>query len=216
MANKSDSSEDSLSEDHGDSSSEDYGVSVEKLYLEVPDVSHWADINKEICLRWQAENEFVQQLRHDPILQQVFEDAVNESTKYSEEMDKYILKYTDEMEPWFNSELSMIRRAFSNRFDMACELIREARRAEDIKKDDERMLAIKEELEVFSTTCALFEKFEQGDGVFGLFRNKTNTAKLEFIKWLAQTDENVSNATKTELKEQSSNDTSITPNDPIA
>jgi hypothetical protein len=69
----------------------------------------------------------------------------------------------------FNSVLHTIRRAFSNRFDMACELIKEAERAQHIKKDDERMLAIREELEAFSTTCAIFG---QVDAVFGVFRDK--------------------------------------------
>jgi hypothetical protein len=95
-------------------------------------------------------------------------------------------KYPKEMELWFNSELYTIRRAFSNRFDMACALIREAKKAQDIKKDDERMHAIRKELQSFSTICAVFEPL---DGVCKVFRKQADTAKIEFTEWLAQPDQ---------------------------
>lgn len=151
---------------------EDSSNHVEKLYLQVPDVSHWVEINKEICTRWLVENEFVEQLRNDLVLQEVFETIIFQRPPYS-----------GEMAVWFKSQLYTIRRAFSNRFDMACELIREAKRAQGINNDDERMLAIRDELGYFSTTTAIFK---QVDAVFEVFSNKANTAKMEFTEWLAQ------------------------------
>ena len=70
---------------------------------------------------------------------------------------------------------------------MAYELIREAKTARPhIKKNDERMLAIKDELDAFSATCAIFEHVDE---VFGVFSNKANMVKMEFTKCLAQPDQ---------------------------
>jgi hypothetical protein len=63
--------------DTNDSDTNDSDTSADwedwELYLEVPDVSHWVHLNKEICTRLKVENEFVVQLQNDPILRQVFE-----------------------------------------------------------------------------------------------------------------------------------------------
>lgn len=176
----------------GDSSGESNGESdnINDLYLQVPDVDYWIDKSKEISLRWQVENDFVSQLRNDPILRQVFDNVIYKRTKYSAEMKL-----------WYNSVLYTISRAFINRSEMGWALIREAKNVEqagNIQKKDERMLAIKDELEAFSTNCTIFIKADDEDDetdddddadIFRVLSKKANATKIEFTKWLSQPEE---------------------------
>ena len=99
---------------------------------------------------------------------------------------------------------------------MACDLVRETKRATELSQNDKRLDGVKTELErVLRMTC----QFPDEEGAFKLLYERTRSALIEFVKWRADPenetvaastqadDEDVSNPTKTELNEQSSDGT---------
>jgi hypothetical protein len=183
---------------------------IDAHYLEVEDTYDWIDRNKEIQTRWQEEKAFVMQLEGDMMLREIFDIVINkrEHTRVIQ---------LEENIHWFSSGIMTIDRAFRNRFDMACELVRETKRATELSRNDIFLDGVKTELERVLTMTRIFEDEE---GAFKLLYEKTRSVLIEFVEWRADREnetvaaatqaddeDNVSNPKKTELNEQSSDGT---------
>jgi hypothetical protein len=137
-------------------------------YFEVEDIDYWIDRNKEILTRWQEEKAFVMQLKADMKLQEIFGIVINKT------------EHTSDANIGFSSGIMTIDRAFSNRFDMACELVREAERATELSKNDklsdglskndELLDGVRTELEDVLEMTRLFKDEE---GAFNFFYERT-------------------------------------------
>ena len=142
---------------------------IRKIYLEADEIDYSIDKYKEILTRRQAERGFVEQLTKDILLQRVFESVIDGSPP---PMD----------EEYFQSALMTINRAFDNRFDMACELVREAKKTTDIKDLSSPFDGIEKELGFLVTMTS---QFKDEAGSFGIFYSKAQEELLEFVKWRA-------------------------------
>lgn len=143
-------------------------TNIDSLYLQVPDIGYWADVSPEIQARWVVERDFVQQLKDDPILQQIFERVQRKEPAY-----------TDEMEMWDQSIIMTIGRMFSNRFDMDFELVRVAKENSN-NCDGQEFDVIVQELRSLHAMAVMFEK--EG-GPFSLFKDRIMDELQAFVQW---------------------------------
>jgi hypothetical protein len=141
---------------------------LEAHYCEVGDINFWVVRNTEIRTRWQEENEFTLQLDADMTLREIFGIVINRRERINDG------------NMWFPSGIMTIVRAFKNRFNMACELVSEAKRATELTQNDERLDWVKTELECVLRMTGLFQDEE---GAFKLLHDKTRSQLLEFVKW---------------------------------
>jgi len=146
---------------------------IEKHYCEVKGLDYWIDRNVEIRTREQAEMEFVKQLKRDLGLRVVLESMMSEQKHTSDDDD-------DEEGMWFSSGIMTIDRAVGNRFDMACELVREAKRDTVLSRDDKHLDAVKTELD---SIVLLTRKFQDEEGTFKVLCKKAESKLHEFKEW---------------------------------
>lgn len=135
-------------------------------YLEMKDMGYWVEKNKEILIRWQEEVQFTMQIQDDAVLQDAFQVIVGEK------------EHPDEDDVFFSSLMKTISRAFNNRFNMVCELVREAKK--DPGLSDELLDGVVQELEHLVT---MLRRLQHEDGDFMFFYKKTCGILGDFLKW---------------------------------
>ena len=181
-------------EEDSESASDDSDDSNVKFinahYLNVEDggIDCWMDSNKEIQTRWQGEKAFVMQLEDDMMLRQIFDIVIN---KRKDERDIQ-LKYENKNS--FFSGIMTIDRAFNNRFNMACELVRETKRDTELSQNDKRLGldAVRTELERVMRMTSLFKDEE---GSFKILYEKTRRLLIEFVESRVTESETMAAAT---------------------
>lgn len=185
---------------------EEYDVGVEdfikKHYYEVEGLEYWINKNVEIRVREQVEMEFVKQLKRDLGLCVVLESMMSEHKDTSDDDD-------DEADMWYSSGIMTIDRALCNQFDMACELVREAKKDTILWRDDEHLGAVKTELDrIVLMTC----KFQDEGRTFKMLWKKSKAILHEFKQWRSDFEdmqydvEQMSIPSAAELKKQPSDE----------
>ena len=139
---------------------------MKTYYLEMEDMGYWVEKNKEILIRWQEEIQFTMQIQDDVMLQHAFKVIAGE------------MEHPEEDDIVFSSSMKTISRAFNNRFDMVCELVREAKK--DTGLSDELLDGVVQELEHLVT---MLRQLRHEDGVFKFFYEKTCGILGDFLKW---------------------------------
>jgi hypothetical protein len=164
----SDDSDDSSAggEDSSSKSSDD--VFMNAHYFEMEDMGYWIDRNKEIRTRWQEEKEFTMQLKEDVALRDTFRVVIGKRER------------TDEEDVWFSSGMKTINRAFKNRFNMICEVVRETKIATALSEKDLRLDEVAKELE---HVMIMMGQFQEEEGDFKFFYDQTRRILQEFVKW---------------------------------
>lgn len=175
-------------------SSEDNVVEfIDAHYFEMEDMDYWIERNKEICTRWQEEKEFVMQLQDDVAIRDVFGVVINQKE--------------GERNVWFSSGIMTVNRAFKNRFNIVCELVREAKNATELSKNDELLDGVVKELEHL---MIMMRKFQNEEGDFRFCYERTQSILREFVKWRADPGkETVAVATQADDEEVSNLKTSV-------
>lgn len=146
---------------------------IDSLYLQVPDIGYWADCNDEIRARWEVERDFVDQVREDRILQQIFERVKRKEPPY-----------TDEMKMWDRSQIKSIGRMFMNRFDMDFALVEVAKTVAHCG-DNENYDVIVEELGYLHAMAIMFD--DEGSP-FALFKDRIKAELKAFVQWRSGLD----------------------------
>jgi len=147
---------------------------IKAHYLEVADtpsnIDYWIGKNKEILTRWQEEKAFVMQLEDDMTLREVFRIVINKRER------------TSDADMWFSSGIMTINRAFNNRFNMVCELVRQAKQTTELLQNDMAWDCVTTELDRMLTMTRIFQD-EEGD--FKFLYDKTRSTAIEFTQWRA-------------------------------
>jgi hypothetical protein len=154
-------------EDDSSSKSSD-DVFMNTHYFEMEDMGHWIDRNKEICTRWQEEKEFTMQLKDDVVLRDIFRVVIDKRER------------TEEEDVWLSSGMKTINRAFKNRFNMVCEVVREAKLA---TTDSDKDLGLDEVAKELNHVMIMMGQFQEEEGDFKFFYEQTAHLLREFVKW---------------------------------
>ena len=135
-------------------------------YLKMVDMSDWGEKNMEILIRWQEEVQFTVQIQDDVLLQDAFKVIARE------------MVHPEKGDVVFSSSMKTINRAFSNRFNMVCELVREAKK--DVGLSNELLDEVAQELLNLKT---MLHQFQHEEGDFQFFYQQTCGIFGNFVKW---------------------------------